>query len=288
MSVYRRQYHAYGGALTPERSRFLVVVRYALDELLGSRMLMAFLLVALLPVLAEAVLIYLAHNPVARALVGLADIEKFLRIDSGFFYHVLSTQCFLGLILTAWVGPGLIAADLAGGALPLYLSRPFSRAEYVLGKAAVLVVLLSGLTWIPGLLLYLLNAALAEGAWGMTHVRIPFALIAGSFGWISVVGLFALSLSAWIKWRLAASAMLFGVFFVSAGLGETVAVVLRVSWGRVFSLNEVFEVVWAHLLGSPHPDRGVPLHAAWLVLAGLCGVSLWVLHHRLRAREMVR
>ena len=38
--------------------------------------------------------------------------------------------------------------------MPLYLARPFSRTEYVLGKASTLVILLSLLTWIPGLFLF--------------------------------------------------------------------------------------------------------------------------------------
>ena len=56
--------------------------------------------------------------------------------------------------LTAFVGPGLVSPDLANSALPLYFCRPFSRAEYVLGKCAVSVQLLSLITWVPGLILF--------------------------------------------------------------------------------------------------------------------------------------
>ena len=56
----------------------------------------------------------------------------------------------LALFLAAFVGPGQVSPDLANNALSLYLARPFSRAEYVLGKMSVLVILLSLMTWVPG------------------------------------------------------------------------------------------------------------------------------------------
>ena len=45
------------------------------------------------------------------------------------------------------VSPSLIAADLSNNALSLYLSRPITRRDYVLGKMAVLAILLSPITW---------------------------------------------------------------------------------------------------------------------------------------------
>ena len=51
-----------------------------------------------------------------------------------------------------------MSPDLRNNGLPLYLSRPFSRTEYVLGKMSVLLILLSAITWVPGLLLFLFQA----------------------------------------------------------------------------------------------------------------------------------
>ena len=46
-----------------------------------------------------------------------------------------------GALPGAFIGPGQVSPDLANNALPLYLARPFSRVEYVLGKMSVLLVL---------------------------------------------------------------------------------------------------------------------------------------------------
>src|SRR5258707_13066390 len=54
-------------------------------------------------------------------------------------------------------GPPLVSRDLRNNALPLYLCRPFTRTEDVLGKMSVLLILLSAITWIPQLLLFLFH-----------------------------------------------------------------------------------------------------------------------------------
>src|SRR6266852_1287555 len=68
--------------------------------------------------------------------------------------NFVSVQGVFAFLLTAFTGPGLISPDLANGALPLYFCRPFSRAEYVIGKSSVLAILLSQITWVPGLVLF--------------------------------------------------------------------------------------------------------------------------------------
>jgi len=83
---------------------------------------------------------YLVHNASFLQEVGVP--EKVLSIDNRFFFHFISVQGVFAFLLTAFAGPGLISPDLANGALPLYFCRPFSRAEYVLGKSSVLAILL--------------------------------------------------------------------------------------------------------------------------------------------------
>jgi ABC-2 type transport system permease protein len=288
MSVYRRAYSPYVGQLTPAQWRFWVLTRYALKDVFDSRPLLAYLFLTGVPVFAAGIVIYLMHNSAARTLIGLMKLEQFLKIDAEFFYRFLSTQCFLGLILSAWIGPRLIANDLGNGALPLYLSRPFSRIEYVLGKALVLFTLLSSITWVPGLLLYGVNAAIAENGWGVSHFRIVGALVLGGTSWMTVMTLFVLSLSAWIRWHLAASVSMFGIYFISAGLGEAVNLGLGVTWGNVFNLGHLFEVLWGALFGVPLVKPGVPLLTTGIALSVWSIVSMWGIHQRLRAREVVQ
>ena len=71
----------------------------------------------------------------------------------------------LALFLAAFIGPGQVSPDLANNALSLYLARPFSRVEYVLGKMSVLLMLMSLMTWVPGLLLFALEGYLEGWQW---------------------------------------------------------------------------------------------------------------------------
>ena len=294
MAVHRRAYRPYEGPLTPERGRFLVVARYALQELVESRVLMTFVVLCLVPFLAEAVGIYVANSPPARALLKMSGGPDPMRAE--FFAGTLTVQGTLAFVLAAWVAPVFVSPDLVNGALALYLSRPLSRAEYVLGKATALAALLSLVTWVPVLALFALQAGLAPGDWLFAHLRVAGATLLGSWIWIAVLTLLGLALSAWIKLRLVASASLFAVFFVGSALGEVWRAALSDPWGRLLNLPYLIGVVWLDLFGIvPTPATGpqarplteLPTWAAWSGLLATCILCLWLLDRRLRAREVV-
>jgi ABC-2 type transport system permease protein len=297
VAVYKRAYRPFEGSLTPSRSRFLVLTRYALAELAASRPVLAFVLLAFVPFLVEAAIVYVVNTPAALAVLNLR--QEALPMTRWFFVTTLTIQGTLAFLLTAWVSPVLVSPDLVNGALPLYLSRPFSRAEYVLGKTAALFSLLSLITWVPNLLLFGIQAGL-DGTWLRSELRVAWAILAGSFIWISVLTLLGLAISAWVRWRLVASALLFAVFFVGSGFGEMWREVLRNPWGRLANLSYMIGIVWRWLfdLQMKRPlaremldDRraaDIPAWAAWAVLLAVCGLSLWLLNRRLVAREVVR
>ncbi len=69
MSVFNHDYRPYEGRLTPLRSRPLVLARYALHEAWSSKISVGLFVFSLLPCLVELVIIYVADNPIARALI---------------------------------------------------------------------------------------------------------------------------------------------------------------------------------------------------------------------------
>src|SRR6201982_2467988 len=168
MAVYRRSYRPYSGALTAEWSRFLVLFRYSRRNLFRSRVMTALFVACFFFPLVSLITIYLAHNLAFLERVG--GLSQFIAIDNNFFFRFLTVQGVLAFLMTAFAGPGLISPDLANGALPLYFCRPFSRVEYVLGKSSVLRVLLSQITWVPGLVLFLVQAGLAGWSWTWSHL----------------------------------------------------------------------------------------------------------------------
>src|ERR1035437_5103278 len=154
MAVYKKTYRPYQGELTSSWSRFLVIPRYAFAELRSSRFLSIFFICSFIYPLICALIIYVQHNASALGLLGVQGARNLISINVTFFMNLLGWQSMLALFLAAFVGPGQISPDLANNALSLYLARPFSRVEYVLGKRSVLVVLMSLMTWVPGLLCF--------------------------------------------------------------------------------------------------------------------------------------
>jgi ABC-2 type transport system permease protein len=288
MAVYKRSYHGYAGELTPGWSRFTIIPRYAYRNLFHSKIMTAFYVLCFVAPLVCLFLLYIAHNfgRFAELLHANDDVHP-VSINASFFMVFLNIQAVLAFILTAFIGPGLISGDLANRALPLYLCRPFSRVEYVLGKMSVLLALLSLITWIPGLILFGVQACLAGSAWLFANLWIAWAIFAGAWIWILIVSLLALALSAWVRWKIAAGALLLAVFFVAAGFGEAINAVLGIRWGRLINLMYLLATIWNQLFRDPE-SMDISAFSAWVMLALISVACLALLYRKVRAFEVVR
>src|SRR5277367_2798612 len=102
MSVYKNNYRAYSGTITPLWMRVYVLARYGFAEAWSSKITVALFTVSLLPFVVALVGIYLANNPIARALI-LRSASRNLNVDANFFLGILQVQSWIALVLTAWV-----------------------------------------------------------------------------------------------------------------------------------------------------------------------------------------
>ena len=100
-------------------------------------------------------------------------------IDGDFFAAFLSVQGAFAFLFTAYAGPGLISPDLSNNALPLYLCRPISRTEYVLGKMAVLLYSAVLHHVDSGTLAVSMQAGLQGQGWGWDHIRLGMGSVRG-------------------------------------------------------------------------------------------------------------
>ena len=286
MAVYERLWKRYAGSLTPLRSRFLVVTRYAIADAFASRLFTAFYALCFLPSLAGIFFIYLSHNVSLLERLGMPpDLMNVLTAQ--FFMILFSWQAVPAFLVTLIVSPSLIAADLSNGALPLYLGRPINRPDYVLGKAAVLALLLSPMTWVMGLTVFGLQAYLEGGSWWIENYRIGLAYLVGHVTWIVVISMLTLAISAWVRFKPAARGALFGIIFILAGFATAVNGVTGTSWGDLFQLVRAMNSVVLSLFGAPTPS-GLPVVFNWLTLIAATLLSIWLLNRKLRAHEVVR
>jgi ABC-2 type transport system permease protein len=287
VAVYDRRYRGYDGPITPLASRWRVLPRYAWAQVFKSRLFVGFYTLCFTWPAIAILWIYLHHNLSALASLGM-DAVNLAPVDASFFAAFMGVQCFaLGGLLALLVGPGLISPDLANGALPLYLGRPLSRTSYAVGKMAALVGLLSSITWIPGLVLFVLQSWLEGWSWCASHLRIAVAVVLSGWIWIATIVLLSLATSAIAKRKVVAQTFLLGAVIFGSVAGQAVNVMFGTRLGFLFNLPELMHTVWEGLYQVPlHAQLPVPL--AWAALASICGVSVAIVSRRLRAYEVVR
>lgn len=301
MAVYEHLYGAYEGESPSARSRFLVIPRYALGEVFKSKLLVTIFILCFVYPLVASILVYLHHNANALALLHL-DIQKLLPIDASFFETFVQVQGAFAFILTVIVAPPLVSRDLSNNALPLYLCRPLSRAEYALGKMCVVVFLLSFVTWIPGLLIFFFQASLAGFDWLSANLWMSAAIFSGFAVWIILLSLLSLAVSSLLKWRVMASGALVGIFFVPSAFGTIVNQLFLTRAGNLMSLWATMNSIWRGLFGiferqiTVGGNRRIgsmvlmepPLWASWLVVALVCVACVWLLARKVRAYEVIK
>jgi len=304
MAVYEQTYKPYLGKLTPEWSRFLIIPRHAFRDVFKSKLFTAFFIVCFLPLLVEAILIYLHHNVNALAILKV-NVRELIPIDAFFFQTFVNLQASFAFFVTLLIAPPLVARDLRNNALPLYLCRPFSRPEYVLGKMSVLLILLSAMTWIPQLLLFCFQAYLEGAGWFVENLWIASAIFIGSVVWILLLALLSQAVSALVKWRVVASGALLGIFLIPSVFGEVINQLFYTRWGNIISLGALMKNVSAGLFGTFVRTTGhitdfdgnvareivmnePPLWASWLALALICMICLALLSRKVKAYEVVK
>ena len=285
MAVYKRSYSGYTGKITPRRTRFLILTRYSARGLFSSRIMTGLFILSLFFPLFTIAALYLNHNVHLLGMLKLR-VDHFMDVDGKLFMGLMSFQGSFAFLITAFIGPGLIAPDLTNNSLPLYFCRPLSRTEYVLGRSCVIAFLLSFITWIPGLIIFGVQSSLAEG-WGAEHLGIAAGIMIGSLLWIAILTLLALALSAWVRWKIVAGGLLLGVMFATTAFAGAIEAIMDSSAGFYLDPAAMVGVIYSNFFDvTTHFDIGTwDACAALLCMSAFC---VWLLSKKIRAFQVVR
>ena len=287
MAIAKQTYRQYNSSLTSSWMRFAIFSRFYYAPLFKSKFVVMFLAACLFYPIGNAAYIYITNN--SLLIMALSMKPDFMpAIDGSFFYSYSIVQGTMALLFTTLIGPNLIAPDLANGALSLYLSRPISRTQYILGKMLVLLSLQSLITWVPGVLLFIIKAEVTGWEWARNNIWLVGATVIGLSIWIVMLSLIALTLSALVKWRIAAGALILGIFFAGAGFGNAINSILHTNLGTIINLSEVMRIIWAHLFRHGYMDTNLTTFQACVVLFVVCVLCLVMLAKRVRAFEVVK
>jgi ABC-2 type transport system permease protein len=228
--------------------------------------------------------LYLNHNAHVIKLLRLRS-DDLLTINGQLFMVLMSFQGSFAFLMTAFIGPGLVAPDLTNNALPLYFCRPLSRTEYVLGRACVICFLLSVVTWVPGMVVFGIESSLAPG-WAAGHLRIGAGILVGSVLWISILTLIALALSAWVRWKIVAGGLLLGVMFATTGFAGAIAAVMHSAIGFYLDPAALVAVIYGNFFDIPM-ESGISTLNACLALFAIGVFCIWLLSKKIRAFQVV-
>jgi ABC-2 type transport system permease protein len=278
--IYEQTYRRYEarGPLRPVR--FWPITREALRVILMKRAFLGLLALSFLPFIVRVVQVYVVTR--------FPEAGRALPVDGRLFGEFLNQQVGFTLLLTIFGGAGLVANDLRTGAIVMYLSRPLTRRDYVLGKLGVTFLLNLSVTLVPALLLYAVALALAPDAfakWSLAHL--PFAIALQAVVVSLSVSLLGLAVSA-----LTRSARVSGLGFFAFVMGlELVRRVLDHGFDRpeavLLSLQDNLRNLSRALFDLGGRANAMPWPASAVALLALAAACLFVLRRRVRAVEIV-
>lgn len=278
MPIHDQGYQRYAGSRARTGAAWQVIAKAGIRSVLAERKFLGLLLISWLPFLVRAVQVYIAAN---------FQQASFLAPKGETFREFLETQSVFVFFITIYVGAGLIAADRRANALQLYLAKPLSRWEYVAGKLAVLFTFLVFVTFVPAMLLLLVQIGFAGS---LTFVRQNLYLVPAitlySLAQVLLASSTMLALSSLSKSSRFVGVLYAGLIFFTAALFNAVRGITGKAWLVWLSPSDVMEQLGDAIFRLP-PRFDLPVWLAAVVVLLLIGGSAWVLERRVRAVEVV-
>lgn len=199
----------------------------------------------------------------------------------------IERQSIVVMILLTFTGSVLVGGDFRNGVLPFYLSRAIGRRHYIAGKLLTVGVLVSLLTTVPALLLFVEYGMFttSSGYW-VKHWRIPLGLLFYGFVLATVLSVLLVTLSAYLQ-RVAPIAITWASLFVLLRLLRGLMRGSGIYWGLIDpwrDMHFVGRLAFDQFRGDD--ERQFAYYAAGL-LALVCGIALAALVYRVRAVEVV-
>src|SRR5260221_3992719 len=278
MPIHDQGYRRYGGLKARTGTGWIVITRAGIRNQFAKRAFLGLVLLAWLPFLVRAVQIYAAASLPQAA---------FLAPPGEPFRQFLDQQQIFVFFVTVYVGAGLIANDRRANALQIYLSKPLTRAEYIFGKLAILMTFLLLVTWVPAILLLIVQIAFAGNlTFFQNNVYLFPAITVFTFLEITMIATAMLALSSLSKSSRYVGILYAAViFFTQAIYGVLFAVTRSTSFSWVSfpaNLTQVGDVIFRLPL-----KYSTPWPVSLLMIVGLIGVSGLVLERRVRGVEVV-
>jgi ABC-2 type transport system permease protein len=279
MPIHDQGYRRYEGRRLAPGGAWWVIARTELLAAVRSRMFVGLLLLAWLPFVVRVVQIYFNSS------VTL-DVPL-LSVTARTFRQFLDQQWFFVFLVTISMA-GAIADDRRVNALQLYLSRPLTRVEYLVGKLVPALVYLLGVTLAPAMLLLVMQVALSGSlafVVGNLYLVPAITLVCVVEALLWAFGILALSSIS--KSRRFVAVTYAGALIFTAAMSTMLSAITGSRAWAAISPGDMIDVLAdaAFRVGGQPP---VPVPVAIGVIGALIGLSIWILERQVRGVEVVR
>jgi len=276
--IHDQGYRRYAGGRNARGQAWLVIARAGIRTMLARRLFLFLLLVSYARFLYECIRVYLTTNFGQLAM---------LSTTAQTFREFLEFQEVWVFFITIYVGAGLIANDRRANALQIYLSKPLTRFEYVAGKAATLAVFLLFVTWVPAMLLLLVQGLFAGSfAFVRQNMFLFPAITVYAFLQVMVATFAMLALSSMSKSARFVGIMYAGVIFFTDAIFGMLKYMVNAGGASLISPTQSLAQLGDVIFRVP-PRHETPAVLSLLVVTVMIAGSIWILERRVRGVEVV-
>jgi ABC-2 type transport system permease protein len=324
MPIFDQGYQHWHGRLSAHTWRWLTITRHGVRAQFKNRWVRIVILFAWLPALALAGilatwgLIEQKASLVAPLLAMFRLPEEIITDPRNYrvtiwtisYEYFFSFEMFFSMVLVMLVGPNLISQDLRFNAIPLYFSRPLRRFDYFVGKLGVIGFYLGVVAVGPAVLAYVLGLLFSLDL-GVVRdtARLLFASIVYGLVVIMSAGTLMLAMSSLSRNSRYVAVLWVVIWFVSGGTAAALRGLLRRDWCPIAAYTQNLtricralldtESAWKPILQLVPPAQrervltdfsgpAFPWYWSALVLAGLFGISLWILSLRVKSLDRLK
>lgn len=278
MPIHDQGYRRYKGSRAATGRAWMVIAAAGVRTLMAKRVFIALLLLAWLPAVVRAVQIYAASN---------LPQAQFLAPDAKMFRNFLQLQELFMFFITVYAGTGLIANDRRANALQIYLSKPLTRWEYIFGKFGVLMSLLLLVTWVPAVVLLIIQILFAGSfTFFLANLFLLPAITVYSIIQVTSVALAMLALSSLSRSSRYVGVLYAGLIFFSQavfGIVESLTKDSTLAWLSIpMDLQQIGDAIF-----RLEPRFHMPVWSAFVMIGLLIAVSALVLERRVRGVEVI-
>lgn len=278
MPIHDQGYRRFGGRRDARGTGWLVIARTAIRTMVRNRKFLGLLILAWAPFIVRAVQVYASANFPQVA---------FLAPTAKTFRDFLEQQGLFVFFVTIYVGAGLIANDRRANALQIYLSKPLTRAEYIAGKATTLFLFLLLVTWVPAMLLLVVQILFAgnftfiqKNAFLFPAITV-YAVVQVLLATLSMLALSSLSKSARFV-----GIMYAGLIFFTDSIFAMLKFLMNAGYASLVSPTQSLAQIGDVIFRVP-PRHDTPVLLSVLLVAALIAGALIILERRVRGVEVV-